>query len=292
MPHEIVIPPGEAPKRLENFLKKNFNIGYVRKLFRKNGVRLNGNRAAPEDTARPGDRIQLYIPYEKSKAQRPSDAERFFEIVFEDSDLLVLNKPAGIAVHEGKGILKRDTVLGQLEAAYRARNITPRLVHRIDQDTSGLLVVAKNGPMSERLEKIFETRAVEKDYLALVAGRLRAKRGTIDTPLAGREGRLVEAVTHYKIVREFGDTTLVDIEIETGRMHQIRLHFAGIDHPIVMDDVHGDFGFNKEFRKKFGLKRQFLHAAAIGFEYKGKKRKWTAELPQDLTQTIERLEKN
>jgi 23S rRNA pseudouridine955/2504/2580 synthase len=292
MPHEIVIPPGEAPKRLENFLKKNFNIGYVRKLFRKNGVRLNGNRAAPEDTARPGDRIQLYIPYEKSKAQRPSDAETFFEIVFEDSDLLVLNKPAGIAVHEGKGILKRDTVLGQLEAAYRARNITPRLVHRIDQDTSGLLVVAKNGPMSERLEKIFETRAVEKDYLALVAGRLRAKRGTIDTPLAGREGRLVGAVTHYKIVREFGDTTLVDIEIETGRMHQIRLHFAGIDHPIVMDDVHGDFGFNKEFRKKFGLKRQFLHAAAIGFEYKGKKRKWTAELPQDLTQTIERLEKN
>ena len=96
MPQEIVISPGEAPKRLENFLKKRFNIGYVRRLFRKNGVRLNGRRAAPEDTAGPGDRIQLYIPYEKTKANSAADPKPSFDIVFEDSDLLILNKPLDV----------------------------------------------------------------------------------------------------------------------------------------------------------------------------------------------------
>src|SRR5215470_18034320 len=122
MAEEMIVPRDEEPKRLENFLKKHFNIGYVRKLFRKNGVRLNGRRAVPEDSAGPGDRIQLYIPYEKAKpGARPVKA---IDIVFEDDELLVINKPAGVAVHEGEGILKRDTLLGQLEAAYRPRKIT------------------------------------------------------------------------------------------------------------------------------------------------------------------------
>jgi 23S rRNA pseudouridine955/2504/2580 synthase len=288
MPQEIVIPAGEAPKRLENYLKKRFNIGYVRKLFRKNAVRLNGKRAAAEDTARPGDRIQLFIPYEKSKPRaRPAGA---LDIVFEDDDLLVLNKPAGVAVHEGKGVLKRDTVLGRLEAAYRPRNIAPKLVHRIDKDTSGLLVAAKNDETAERLERLFESGGVEKEYLALVAGRLPAKRDTIDSPLPGREGGQVTAVTHYKVEKEFPGATLARLRIDTGRMHQIRLHFAAIGHPVIMDDEHGDFAFNKEFRKKFGLKRQFLHAAMIAFEHRGKMRKWTAELPEDLTVALDALD--
>jgi 23S rRNA pseudouridine955/2504/2580 synthase len=289
MPEEIVIPPGEEPKRLGNYLKKRFNVGYVRKLFRKNGVRLNGRRAAPEDSARPGDRIQLYIPYEKAKpSARPA---REMDIVFEDDELLVLNKPAGIAVHEGKGILKRDTLLGQLEAAYRPQNITPRLAHRLDKETSGLLVAAKNDETAERLERLFEAGDVEKEYLALVAGRLPEKRDTIDSPLPGREGRPVTALTHYKVEGEFPGATLARVRIDTGRMHQIRIHFASMHHPVVMDDEHGDFAFNKEFRKKFGLKRQFLHAAMIAFEYRGKMRKWTAPLPEDLARTLERLEK-
>jgi 23S rRNA pseudouridine955/2504/2580 synthase len=203
-----------------------------------------------------------------------------------------LNKPAGIAVHEGKGILKRDTVLGRLEAEYRTRGIMPKLVHRLDQDTSGLLIVAKSNETAERLERLFETGDVEKEYLALVAGRLPTKRDTIDSSLPGRDGRLVTAVTHYKVEREFGGATLARVRIDTGRMHQIRLHFASIHHPVVMDDEHGDFAFNKEFRKKFGLKRQFLHAAMIAFDYRGKMRKWTAELAEDLENTLKRLEKS
>jgi 23S rRNA pseudouridine955/2504/2580 synthase len=290
MSEEILIPPGEHPKRLENYLKKRFNVGYIRKLFRKNGVRLNGRRAAPDDSAGPGDRIQLYIPYEKAKpGARPVKA---IDIVFEDDELLIINKPAGVAVHEGKGILKRDTILGQLEAAYRPQNVTPRLVHRLDKETSGLLLAAKSDAAAERLERLFETGDVEKEYVALLAGRLPVKRDTIDAPVPGREGRLVTAVTHYKVEAEFPGVTLARVRIDTGRMHQIRIHFAAVHHPIVMDDEHGDFGFNKEFRKKFGLKRQFLHAAMIAFEHRGKMRKWTAELPEDLARTLERLEKS
>jgi len=290
MPWEIVVPPNEPPKRLENFLKKRFNVGYVRKLFRKNGVRLNGQRSGPEELARAGDRIQLYIPFEKQKPDGKMPRALPFEIIFEDDDLIVVDKPAGIAVHEGKDILKRNSVLGMLEAAYRPRGVTPRLAHRIDKDTSGLLIAAKNAKTAETLEAMFEESAVEKEYLALVIGRLHPKHGTIEFPLPGRDDRPVSAVTHYRVEKEFSDTTLARVRIDTGRMHQIRLHFAALGHPVVMDDEHGDFGFNKQFRKVYGLKRQFLHAAMIAFEYKGKKRKWIAEMQEDLASTLKSLE--
>lgn len=291
MPEEILIPQNEAPKKVENFLKRRFNIGYVRKLFRKNGVRLNGKRTAPDAIARGGDRIEIYIPFEKRTQDTQSPRALPFDILFEDEDLIVIDKPAGIAVHEGKAVLKRNSVLGLLEDAYKSRGIAPKLVHRIDKETSGLLVAAKNDGAAEELEKLFAGREVAKEYLALVAGRLHEKRGTIDFPLPGREGAAVPAVTHYKVEREFAGTTLVRVRIDTGRMHQIRLHFAERGHPVVMDNEHGDFAFNKEFRKKYGLKRQFLHAAAITLEYRGKKRKWTAELAEDLARTLRALER-
>jgi 23S rRNA pseudouridine955/2504/2580 synthase len=289
MPRELIVPQTEEPKKLENFLKKRFNVGYVRKLFRKNGLRLNGKRAGPAALARPGDRIEIYIPFEKrSESAQPRALP--FEILFEDDDLLVVNKPAGIAVHEGKGTLKRDSVLGMLETAYRPRGIVPKLAHRIDKETSGLLVAAKNDEVAEQLEALFESRDVEKEYLALVVGRLHPKNGTIDSPLPGRDGRPTSAVTHYKVEQEFSETTLARVRIDTGRMHQIRLHFAKPGHPVVMDDEHGDFAFNKQFRKKYGLKRQFLHAATIAFEYRGKKRTWTAPLAEELARTLELLQ--
>jgi 23S rRNA pseudouridine955/2504/2580 synthase len=290
MPWEIVVPPNEPPKRLENLLKKRFNVGYVRKLFRKNGVRLNGKRSGPEELARAGDRIQLYIPFEKQKAAPKTPRAQPFEIIFEDKDLIVIDKPAGIAVHEGKDILKRNSLLGMLEEFYRSRGIAPRLAHRIDKDTSGLLVAAKNVKTAEKLEAMFEKSAVEKEYLALVIGRLHPKHSTIQIPLPGRDGRPVSAVTHYRVEKEFTDTTLARVRIETGRMHQIRLHFAALGHPVVMDDEHGDFAFNKQFRKTYGLKRQFLHAATVAFEYRGKKRKWTSGLPDELARILKSLE--
>ena len=290
MPWEIIVPPTEPTKSLENFLKKRFNVGYARKLFRKNGVRLNGKRSGPEELARPGDRIRLYIPFEKHHDGPKPPPKAPFEIIFEDQELLVLNKPAGIAVHEGKRIPKCNSVLGMLEAAYRPQGVIPKLVHRIDKETSGLLVVAKEQKVAEQLEKLFEQGEVDKEYLALVAGKLYPKNGTIDFPLPGRDGQPASAVTHYRVEKEFSDTTLARVKIETGRMHQIRLHFARLGHPVVMDDEHGDFAFNKKFRKAYGLKRQFLHAATIAFDYRGKKRKWSAPLPEDLERTLRSLE--
>ena len=191
---EIVLPDNETVKKLENFLKKQFPIGYVRKLFRKNSVRLNGRRAKPEDLVRAGDRIQLYIDFEKpAETFKPRPALTKLDIIYEDNALLVLNKRAGIAVHEGKTVGKRESVLGILETQYRDRGIKPQLVHRLDKDTSGLLLVAKNPESAKELESCFETGAVEKEYLCLLVGRLPNNEGKIDFPLPGRGGNPVRA---------------------------------------------------------------------------------------------------
>ena len=287
---EILLSGDETPKTIENYLKKQFSIGYVRKVFRKNGIRINGRRAKPNDLIQPGDRIQLYIPFEQSPAQAAlTTPGTKLEIVFEDDSLIVVNKPAGIAVHEGKTVSKRESLLGMLESKYRGRGIKPQLVHRLDKDTSGLLLVAKNEQMAAALEGAFESRAVDKEYLCLVAGRLPSNAGTIDLPLPGREGKPVRALTRYRIVKRFSEVSLVRVAIETGRLHQIRLHFAQLGHPVVMDDQHGDFGFNKRFRKKYGLKRLFLHAEKLKLNYAGKQREWTAPQAQDLEETLRKL---
>jgi len=291
MAWEIVIPQSEGEKRLENFLKKRFPIGYVRKLFRKSGIRLNGKRSRPDDIARPGDRLTLFIPFEEKPqaGTKPTSTARGFEILFEDDDIVIVSKQAGIAVHEAKEILKRHTLLGMLEAAYRAKGIAPRLVHRIDKETSGLLVVAKKAQVAEELQEKFKGGEVEKEYLALVVGKLPAPQGSIAFPLPGRGGGPVSALTHYRVEREYARTSLVRVKMQSGRMHQVRLHFAKLGHPIVMDSKYGNFSFNRLFRRSHGLKRQFLHACAIGFHYRGKRKKWSKPLPDDLAQILSSL---
>ena len=201
----------------------------------------------------------------------------------------MLNKPAGIAVHEGKTVSKKESVLGILETQYRDRGIKPQLVHRLDKDTSGLLLVAKNPESAKELESCFETGAVEKEYLCLLVGRLPNNEGKIDFPLPGRGGNPVRALTRYRVVKKFSEVTLVRAAIETGRLHQIRLHFAKLGYPVVMDDQHGDFGFNKRFRKAYGLKRQFLHAEILKIKTKGKLLEWTVPLATDLGEILRLL---
>lgn len=291
---EISITAGESSKKLENFLKKRFPIGYVRKLFRKNGVRLNGKRSKPDDLIAPGDCVQLYIPFDKDqKSSRQSVTSRgALEIIFEDDEIIVINKPPGIAVHEGKDVLKRYSILGMLESRYRPQGIAPRLVHRLDKDTSGVLLAAKNRETLKQLEETFAKGRVEKEYLCLLVGRLQQNEGTLDFPLPGREDKPVRAHTRFRVAKRFSETTLVRADIATGRMHQIRLHFARYGHPVVMDDQHGDFSFNKRFRKECALRRQFLHASTVALEYRGKKRIWTAPLPTDLSKALEFVASN
>ena len=288
---EIVVPAGEAAKKLENYLKKKFPIGYVRKLFRKNGIRLNGQRAKPDSALRAGDRIQLYIPFELH-ASKPahSSSQRAIEIIHEDESLLVVDKPAGLAVTEGKTVSKPDSLAGFIELKYQERKFRPKLAHRLDKNTSGLIVFAKNESALAELESQFENGNVAKEYLCLVVGRVPNMEGKIDFPLPGRDGHLVRAVTHYRIVKRFSETTLMRVNIETGRLHQIRLHFAKLGYPVVLDDQHGDFNFNKRFRKEYGLKRQFLHAAKLAIDFNGKRQNWTAPLAEDLERLLKIIE--
>jgi 23S rRNA pseudouridine955/2504/2580 synthase len=288
--HEIVLPAGETPKKLGKFLTRNFPIGYVRKVFRKNGVRINGQRAKSDDLIRAGDRIQLYIPFEPdAAAAKPVKSFPKIDVVFEDDALLLINKPAGLTVHEGRTVSKRHSVLGILETPYRDKGIKPLLVHRLDKNTSGLLVIAKNQQTASELESCFETGKVDKEYLCLVVGRLPMNEGKIDFSLPGRDEKPVRAYTRFRVLRRFSEVTLARVTIETGRLHQIRLHFAKLGYPVVLDDQHGDFGFNKRFRKAFGLKRQFLHAEKLKLNYAGKQREWTAPLAKDLEKTLRAL---
>ena len=287
---EILLAASETPKKLENFLKNKFPIGYVRKVFRKNRIRVNGQRAKPDDLIRAGDRIQLYIPFErKTETAESPRSGRKVDVVFEDESLIIINKPAGIAVHEGRTVSKGESVLGILDTQYHDRGIKPQLVHRLDKDTSGLLLAAKNPTTASELESSFETGKVKKEYLCLVVGRLPNNEGTVDLPLPGRDGKPVRALTRFRVVKRFSEVTLIRVAIETGRLHQIRLHFAKLGHPVVMDDQHGDFGFNKRFRKDYGLKRQFLHAEKLKLNYGGKPREWTGPLATDLEETLRML---
>jgi len=289
---EIVLPAHATPKTLENFLKRQFPIGYIRKLFRKSTVRINGQRAKADDLVKSGDRIQLYLPFEAEKnTAAPTGKATRLAVIFEDEALLVINKPAGLAVHEGKTVSKRESIVGILENYYRHSQIKPRLVHRLDKDTSGLLMVAKNEQSQDALIDSFESGDVGKEYLCMTVGRVPYYEGKIDFPLPGREGKLVRAVTRYRVMKRFPETTLVRVTIETGRLHQIRLHFAKLGYPVVMDDQHGDFGFNKRFRNAYGLKRQFLHAERLKLNYAGKLRQWTAPLTEDLQKTLTTLER-
>jgi 23S rRNA pseudouridine955/2504/2580 synthase len=287
---EITVPEHDQGRKIEAFLARQFPIGYVRKAFRKNAVRLNGRRATANDLLKSGDRIQLFIAL-APQAPGASTARqvRALDVLFEDPEILVVNKPAGIAVHEAKSIAKERTLLGILELHYRNSPFRPRLVHRLDKDTSGVLLVAKSEPTARELERRFEEGRVEKEYLCLVAGRLPRASGTIDVPLPGRDRTPVRAITHYSVGTRYADTTLVRVATETGRMHQIRLHFAALGFPIVLDRQHGDFGFNKLFRSITGLKRQFLHAARLSLHYRGKQFAWSAPLPEDLQLTLHTL---
>ena len=287
------MPADHHGKKLARYLAQSFPIGYVRKLFRKNAVRLNGRRAKEIDLLQTGDRLELFIAFAFTAGDTTSrqQAPAKIDVLFENRDILIVNKAAGMVVHEAKNIVRSRTLLGSLERYFHQTPFKPWLVHRLDEATSGVLLVAKSEEVAREIESRFEDAAVEKDYLCLVAGRLAPHSGTINAALPGRDGKLVRAVTHYKSKKLFSDTSLVSVTIETGRMHQIRLHFAKLGYPVVMDRQHGDFGFNKSFRKRTGLKRQFLHAARLALSFRGRHFSWEAPLPADLRQTLQILER-
>jgi 23S rRNA pseudouridine955/2504/2580 synthase len=295
-----------AGQRIDNFLVrvlKSVPRSRIYRLLRRGEVRVNGRRAKPDLRLASGDRVRLPPVRIDGVIRLPtapaSLRERLLRaIIFEDRNLIVLDKPAGIAVHGGSGLS-----LGVIEAlrAERPRE-TLELVHRLDRDTSGCLLVARTRKALRELHALLRAGGVEKKYLALVRGNWDLGEKRIDVPLAThrRQGgeRHVRAESHGKeSVSIFTPTqffgaraTLMEVEIRTGRTHQIRVHSGFAGHPVAGDEKYGDAAFNAEMRS-IGLCRLFLHAHSVAFEWPGSAAPahFSAPLPADLKIVLDSL---
>ena len=225
----------------------------------------------------------------------------FLEIIYEDEVIVIVNKPTGLLVHRSPIAADASEFAIQVLRDQIGQKVFP--VHRLDRKTSGLLVFALNEEVNKLMQVAFMNRAIEKKYLAIVRGFV-AENGTIDYALTNEAGKVQDALTHYRLLQHFeieipnGKFTsarysLVEVEPETGRMHQIRKHFAHIFHPIIGDRPHGCNKQNKLFLEKWGMNSMLLHASELTFKHPLTNQEMTfkAPLPADFNLTIERLSK-
>jgi 23S rRNA pseudouridine1911/1915/1917 synthase len=219
-----------------------------------------------------GERVAVEAPAEEAEA--PTRGEVPFEIVHEDEHVLVVDKPAGVVTHPAPG--HHGPTLADALAPLAAGGAHPEragIVHRLDRDTSGLLLVARSDEAHAALQKMMKARAVTREYTALVEGHPDAESGTVDAPIGRDRGnrtvmstrtdRARSAVTHFEVVERLPRTALLRVRLETGRTHQIRAHLAAIDHPVVGDPQYG----GRESGRRLGLERQFLHASKLMFRH-------------------------
>jgi 23S rRNA pseudouridine955/2504/2580 synthase len=280
----IAVEEDSAGQRLDNFLIKELKgvpKTHVYRIIRSGEVRVNKGRAQADTRLALGDQVRL-PPVRVSdkiaeKAEKPAPP-REFPILFEDDHLLAIDKPAGVAVHGGSGV--SFGVIEQLRMA-RPQAKFLELVHRLDRETSGILLIAKKRSALVHLQTQFKDRETGKTYLALVKGAWPVNKKVIDQPLhkyllADGERRVkivakddpdgMRAITLVKVTKTYPDCTLLEVTIKTGRTHQIRVHLASNGHPIAGDDKYGDFEWNKALQKR-GLKRMFLHAWRLQFTH-------------------------
>jgi 23S rRNA pseudouridine955/2504/2580 synthase len=280
--------------RLDKFLRKNFQnipLNAIYKMIRKGKVYVNGKKVKdPSYNLEIGDSVKIKEKtetYNRDTNNSIKPIKMNLNIIYEDDDILIINKPAGIPIHPGKGTHIATLIEGLIYYGQQ-NNFKPHLVHRLDKHTSGILIVAKNTSSSRVLGEIISSREIEKQYITLVSGKT-DKTGKIDLPIDGKESLTIYN-TEKIFKNDLGSFSLLDVKIKTGRKHQIRKHFALIKHPVVGDDVYGDRMLNREFKRRFGLKRYFLHCNKMSFFYNGKKIEAFAELPEDLTNVLKKLE--
>ncbi|HET6724440.1 MAG TPA: RluA family pseudouridine synthase [Gammaproteobacteria bacterium] len=294
----------DAGQRVDNFLfreLKGVPKGHVYRLLRTGQVRVNGRRVKPTNRLEAGDDVRIPPVAVAAEAKRPPEeglewlTER---IVYEDDSLLALNKPAGMAVHGGSGLSH-----GVIEALRALRPKAPylELVHRLDRDTSGCLLIAKRRSRLRAMHTLLREGQVEKKYLALLSGRqndaVSVGAALRKHQIAGGERRVhvdeegKAAESRFKPLTLYPDATLVEVRILTGRTHQIRVHAAHLGHPVAGDDKYGEREVNREWRK-LGLRRMFLHAASIGFTapWNDVPMAFDAPLDDELRSILDRLE--
>jgi 23S rRNA pseudouridine955/2504/2580 synthase len=301
-----------AGVRLDKVLRQRLPgvpVSHLFKMIRTKKVRVNGKRASVDQALAVGDLVtlrgreeQLLGPAGPIPRPVPVDPGRL-DVLFEDEWMMGVNKPSGMAVHAGSGIT------GGTLVDYVRAHLGPRAVrngfaaspaHRLDRETSGVILVAVRRPAMVHFTEVFTEGRATKRYLALVKGRMPRPSGRIDTPLsehqqtalskARRGVKMQEAVTRWHLVAQGGEAALLSCTLETGRTHQIRRHLTSVGHPVAGDKKYGDFAFNREAKARWGLKRLFLHAASIEFPHPedGRTVRLEAPLPPELREVLGR----
>jgi len=293
---QLIVPKSEAQVRLDRFLANNlpeYSRSRLQQLIRTGFVTLNDAATRARYLVRTGDKIQLTEPLLEKIDNQPEPIP--LEILFEDKDIIVINKPAGLVVHPSAGHRQHTLVNALLSHCAALSAIggkeRPGIVHRLDKETSGCLVVAKNDEAHRELSRQFAERMVEKIYLALVGGKLRKQAGTIEEKIgrhpfhrqrmsvASSRGR--PAKTEYRVIRSRDQASLVECRLHSGRTHQIRVHLHHLGHPVLGDKVYAA-------RSAKNFPRQMLHAWKLGFRHPktGGWKSFEAPLPHDFATAI------
>lgn len=290
---EIRITKNEENQRLDKFLLKYMNKaskGFLYKMLRKKRIKYNGGRAEGSELLKAGDTLQLYLAEETIQSfmeeKTVAEAKRHFAIVYEDDDILVVSKPAGLLTHPEKSSDK-DTLIDQIlyylyqKGQYLPEadsSFTPALCNRLDRNTSGIVIAGKTLKGVQAVNEAIRSRKLDKYYLTLVAGEIR-KAGEItayltkDTEknqvrISKREGSGARTVTKYRPLAHAKGYTLLEIHLITGKTHQIRAHMQSMGHPVVGDRKYGSEHSNQKFREEYALSNQFLHAIRVEWKEK------------------------
>ena len=310
--YRFSISPSQAGARLDRFLASfpgtELSRSRVQALIREGFVRVNAAECKANYQLRPGDEILLLLPDPAPLQLRPQPIP--LHVVYEDEDLLVVNKPAGMVVHPGAGNPENTLVNALLAHCESLSGIggvqRPGIVHRLDKDTSGLLLAAKNDLAHQSLSAQLARRAISRRYLALAAGVFSAGSGTVNLPLGRhrlhRRKMAVDrergrpALTRYQVLERFREAALLELELETGRTHQIRVHMACIGHPLLGDRLYGRrnkvcLRDEQGRRRETVVPRQMLHAARLSFQHPrdGRTIVCRAPLPADVRWLLEAL---
>jgi 23S rRNA pseudouridine1911/1915/1917 synthase len=296
---KLIVPDEQARQRLDRYLAQAlpaFSRARLQTLIREEFVSLNGKAARPRDLVRAGDTVEVREPEIEKVVAQPEQIR--LDVIFEDDDLLVLNKPAGIVMHPGAGHAQHTLVNALLAHCQNLSGIggkeRPGIVHRLDKETSGALVVAKNDTTHRDLSSQFAARTMSKIYLAMVAGILRHRSGVIDKAIARhpvhrqrmaiarRQGR--SAKTEYRVIRSGNEMSLVECTLHSGRTHQIRVHLHHLGHPVLGDKLYGG-------KRAGDFPRQMLHAWKLAFRHPrtGEEMSFEAPVPSDFATAMHQI---